>query len=181
MRTLKPCLFICVLFFLMTKISAQNVGYLYVQGHHELSPSFGGGAFLELGYPLNKSDYLIFEPNIEYYSNQAQDIIIVPILAGYRYLFSRKEYGLYVQPVTGYSFGSTKINETKSNGDSVHAKASGFTAGLGIGYAFNAAWWPGLAVELRYMREFITDDPQLSVLSFRLVLSTISLRKRRPH
>jgi len=180
MRILKQCVLICGLFFLTTKISAQDLGYLYVQGHPELSPSFGGSAYLEIGYPLSKSDYLIFEPTLESFRNHGQSVTIVPLLFGYRYLLSRKQYGFYFQPVSGYSFGSTKINETKSPGDTVHAKAKGFTAGLGFGYAFRENWWTGLAVELRYMRDFVAGDPQLSMLSLRLVLGTTALRKRRP-
>jgi hypothetical protein len=177
MKGLKKCILICGLFFSMTKMSGQDLGHVFVQGHPDFSYGFGGGAALELGYPVKRSDYLVFEPGVEFFGNKGQWIYIFPILTGYRYLLNRKEYGIYFQPMLGYTIGSTAIKETKTTGDTVNAKANGFTAGLGIGYIFKT-FLRGDGIELRYTRDFITNDPQISILSIRLLVYTIPLKRR---
>lgn len=180
MNTYKKCILVCGLFFMMTRISGQDFSHVFVQGYPDFSYGFGGGATLEFGYPLNKSDYLVLEPGVEFFGNKGEWVYLFPILTGYRYMLNRKPYGLYLQAVAGYTFGSTAIKETKSSGDTVNAKAYGVTAGLGVGYAFRTFLF-GDNVELRYTREFIAGDPQISMLAIRLLNYTIPLKRRIVH
>src|ERR1700753_4280192 len=104
----------------------------------------GFGAFLNVSVPITDQDAAIVEGAVYYLANISADTheAVAPVLAGYRHLLSQNDFGFYVEPVAGYSFGETDIQKSgpdggalyKPNGDPLNQKVTGLTTGLGFGY-----------------------------------------------
>src|ERR1700743_515935 len=153
------------------------VEHLYVKGGSPGFPyAFGSGTFLEIAARAGDHDKIIFEPGMDYFANRSQWVLIFPILAAYRHYLSSKDYGLYLQPVAGYTGGTTAITKkdgsgspvTDTHGDTLQQKGNGITAGLGLGYTFKGIM-NDYSIELRYEHIFVPADPQITMISLRYV------------
>jgi hypothetical protein len=166
-------------FFLFSIANAQfDFSYISVKGFS----GFGGGSFLDLGILIRNGDIIMAEPNCQFFGKG--DVFIFPVLAGYRHYLSGKGHGLYMEPLAGYTFGSTSITQTNASGtpvtdgrgDTLSQKGNGFTAGIGVGYSFQK--FPAYGIEFKYEHIFLPGHPQINILSFGL--SYMILLKRRP-
>jgi hypothetical protein len=157
---------------LMTKtISPNGTGTLVSQNFSAI----GFGGFLNLGFPVSETGAITTEGGIYYFAKNDNQIFMVPVLAGYRYIFTG-DYGWYVEPKFGYTFGSTDIQKydaignplNQTNGKPLNQKVTGMTTGIGFGYLFPVIGRLRLNIGLRYEHTFVTGDPSPSVLSLRI-------------
>ena len=96
----------------------------------------GFGGFLNFSFPVSDANYLTLEGGLQYYKDEYdEELVLVPVLAGYRYTLNQSGSGLYVEPNAGYMFGSSTIQPASTYSDD-YAKVSGPTAGLSVGYLF---------------------------------------------
>ena len=161
---------LCISLVLSTGLSAQlEVTHLFSKG---LSAT-GFGAFLRVGVPIANRDEISGELGFQYFSTTGHNLLVLPLLAGYRHYFNGSGSGIYVEPTVGYSFGASDIQKIDQNGNPMYdqsgqeldMKVSGATAGLGVGYLFPS--FP-LNIGLRYMHLFVTGDPAQNIVSFRV-------------
>ena len=185
MRKNKSCLLLFSVLFSLASANAQaDFAHLIAKGSTGFPRSYGGGAFLEFGLPVNGGDKPIIEPGTYFFGNRGRWVFIFPLLTGYRHTLNGKGYGLYVQPVLGYTAGSTAIPTTTASGqpvtdrqgDTLRQKGNGLTAGLGLGYLFKRLF-NDYSCELRYEHIFAAGYPKIAMLSFRFVY-TFSLKNK---
>ena len=154
---------------LATALSAQiEVTHLFSKG----LAATGFGAFLRVGIPIPSQDEISGELGFQYFSTSGHNLLVLPLLVGYRHYFGGKGSGIYLEPTAGYSFGASDIQKTDANGSglyddlghAVDLKVSGLTAGLGVGYLIPN--FP-LNIGFRYLRLFVSGDPSQNIISFR--------------
>jgi hypothetical protein len=181
----KKLLLFCLLFCLYSAVYAQiEVAHLMTK---TISPAADGrlvsrnfsaigfGGFLNLGFPVSETGAVTTEGGIYYFAKDVHQIFMVPVLAGYRYILTG-DYGWYVEPKFGYTFGSTDIQKydatgnpaDQTNGKPLNQKVTGVTTGLGFGYLFPVIGRLRLNAGLRYEHTFVTGDPSPGVLSLRI-------------
>ena len=87
------------------------------------------------------------------------------------------DYGFYVEPVAGYTFGATDIQAvdangtplTNANGDQLDQKVAGPVGGLGFGYLFPQSGAIRFNISLRYEHTFVTGGyPSLNIIALRI-------------
>ena len=131
----------------------------------------GFGMYLHIGTPVSKGAEISGELGFYYFAPQGTHMIMIPLLAGYRYNLNRTRTGLYVEPQVGYSFGGTDIQKTDESGNTIYnndevvdQKVSGMTGAITAGYLF-----PKIPLQLgiRYTHIFVSGDPTQSILSLR--------------
>ena len=158
---------------LMTKTVLPNgSGALVTQNFSAI----GFGGFLNLGFPVNETGAITTEGGIYYFAKDDNQVFLIPVLAGYRYILTGTTEGWYVEPKLGYTFGNTNFQKYnaignplyQSNGNPLDQKTAGMTAGIGFGYLFPIIGRLRLNVGLRYEHTFVTGDPSPSVLSLRI-------------
>ena len=105
-----------------------------------------------------------------------EDLVLIPVLLGYRYTLNQTGTGFYVEPNAGYSFGASSIEiATESGGFTGKiARVAGPTAGLGFGYLIDIGRIP-FNFGLRYEHNFASTST--NVFAFRISHS-FSFRKR---
>ena len=136
----------------------------------------GFGAFLNLSLPITENDAIIAEGAFYYFKHNDNNVAIAPLLVGYRHLLAGPDYGFYLEPVVGYSFGATDIQKTDGagnflfnpNGNEVDQKVTGATTGLGFGYLFEPSGPVQFNISIRYEHTFVSGDPSLNVLALRI-------------
>jgi len=136
----------------------------------------GFGAFLNFSFPITQNDAVVAEGAFYYFKHSGNNVAIAPVLAGYRRLLTGLDYGFYVEPVLGYSFGATDIQKTDAagnyifnpNGNEIDQKVTGATAGLGFGYLFEPSGPIQFNISIRYEHTFVSGDPSLNVLALRI-------------
>jgi hypothetical protein len=144
----------------------------------------GLGGFFHGGFPVAKGDEIGLEAGFQYFAPGQSHLIFVPLLGSYRHFFNHSGSGWYIEPFAGYAFGNTDIQKLDAagnpivNSDStdVDQKASGPTAGLGVGYILPSATLP-LNFGLRFEHVFISGDPTATILSFRVSWSVFTSRR----
>ena len=124
-------------------LSQAQIEYGFLSGKN--FSGHGGSAMFNISSPISDADYFTAELGAGIFSNGDNNVVVVPILAGYRYTVDRSGMGLYVEPRIGYSIGGTDIEKLDATGQPVYdynankwvdIKASGVTAGANIGYLF---------------------------------------------
>ena len=138
----------------------------------------GFGGFLNFSIPVSNtwSNAAIVEGGVFVFSNNGSHEAVAPVLGGYRYLLTDADKGFYVEPVAGYTFGGTDIQEydangvalTKANGDQLDRKVGGLDTGLGFGYLFEQSGPIRFNISLRYEHTFVNGDPALNIISLRI-------------
>jgi hypothetical protein len=184
MRRFRP---ITLLFGALLSFTAANAqtefSQLFVKGY--VSP--GTGAYFDIAIAApGRGNWWMIEPSMEYFYNYQDNYAFVfPTLAGIRHVLKGKCHGFYVEPLAGYTFGSSTIPRTNAAGkpvtnaigDTVDRKGSGVTAGLGFGYLFPHS---GLYnIELRYEHTFHEGHPQIDILALRFAYTFIFPKSRR--
>lgn len=165
---------VCFLLFSFHLSHAQvEVAYAKVKDFK----SVGFGGFLNFSFPVSESDYLTIEGGAQYFKNKfSEDLILIPVIAGYRYTLDRSGSGFYAEPFAGYAFGGSSIEIYDSNGDweDGDAEVAGPVAGLGIGYLIDLGNIP-FNFALRYQHSF--GEYGANVFAFR-ISHTLGFRKR---
>jgi hypothetical protein len=167
------------LFLLLFSICLCSAAYAQIEVVQLQSKGFsatGFGAFLNLSLPVTQSDAIIAEGAFYYFKHDGNNIAIAPLLAGYRRLLNDPDYGFYVEPVLGYSFGATDIQKMdaadnylfKHDGNELDQMVTGATAGLGFGYLFEPSGPVQFNISIRYEHTFVSGDPSLNVLALRI-------------
>lgn len=135
------------------------------------TPATGLGIYLHTGFPVSKSTEVSAELGFYYFAPQRNHMIMVPLLAGYRYNLNHTRTGFYLEPQAGYTFGNSDIHKTDANGNLIYEndevvdqKISGLTGAFSVGYLFPKI---PLQLGLRYTHIFVSGDPTQSILSFR--------------
>jgi hypothetical protein len=170
-KLLLPVVFLC--FF--------SVAHAQIEVAHLSSKNFsatGFGGFLNFAIPITDNDAGIVEGGVYVFSHDGSHEAVAPVLIGYRHLFSDyNDYGFYVEPVAGYTFGATDIQAYdakgtplyKSNGDQLDQKVAGPVTGLGFGYLFQQSGRIRFNISLRYEHTFVAgSDPQLDIIALRI-------------
>jgi hypothetical protein len=131
----------------------------------------GLGIYMHVGFPVSKSSEVSGELGFYYFSPQPNHMIMLPLLAGYRYNLNGTRTGFYLEPQAGYTFGNSDIHKTDANGNLIYVndevldqKISGLTGAFSAGYLFPKI---PLQLGLRYTHIFVSGDPTQSILSFR--------------
>jgi hypothetical protein len=172
---------LCVSLVLSTALSAQiEVTHLFSKG---LSAT-GFGAFLRVGVPIASGDEISGDLGFQYFSTNGNNLLVLPLLAGYRHYFDGSGSGLYLEPMAGYSFGATDIQKTDQYGNGIYdgsghqvdVKISGATAGLGFGYLIPS--FP-LNLGLRYIHLFVSGDQAQNIVSFRVSYALAFARREK--
>ncbi len=122
---------------------------------------------------------------ILFYNYQSQYAFVFPTLAGIRHMLNGKCQGFYVEPLTGYMFGSTTIPRTNAAGkpvtnaygDTVDQKGTGIMAGFGFGYLFPRS--NCYNIELRYEHTFLDGHPQIDILALRFAYTFVFPKSKR--
>jgi hypothetical protein len=143
----------------------------------------GFGAFIHGGFPVSKGDEIGVEANFDFFAPDSSHLVFIPLLVTYRYTFNRTGTGFYVEPVAGYTFGTTDVQAKDGNGNllynadgsEVDEKFNGAAAGLGVGYIIPDAHYP-LNFCLRYEHVFVSGAAP-SLLSFRVSWSVLTGRR----
>ena len=135
--------------------------------------STGFGGFVGMATPVTMGNSITAEVGFYNFKNNNHQIVLIPLVLGYRYTLNGTGKGLYVEPTAGYTIGGTdiqkgdKVNSSVvDDGLSVERKASGITSGVVAGFIF-----PGkgaLNMGLRYQHAFVAKDPALNMLSLRI-------------
>ncbi len=114
----------------------------------------GFGAFLNFAIPVSEADFVTAEGGLDLFSSQQQNVVVLPLLAGYRYTLDRSGTGFYLEPNAGYSYGGTDIQIEDQNGNYADQKVSGVAAGASAGYLFEPAGRIQFNLGLRYEHIF---------------------------
>ena len=135
--------------------------------------STGFGGFLSMATPVTPGNSITAEGGFYNFKNNHHQVVLIPLVLGYRHTINGTGQGVYVEPTAGYTIGGTNIQKAdKANssivddGLSVERKASGITSGVVAGFIF-----PGkgaLYIGLRYQHAFVAKDPALNMLSVRI-------------
>jgi len=134
------------------------------------------GGFLNIGIPVSDAADVTAEFGVYAFSAHDNSVVIVPILAGYRYTLDQSGSGFYIEPFAGYTIGATDISKTDKNGNLMYdnsgremeQKAQGITSGAGFGYLFQPAGRLVFNLGIRYLHVFSGGDPQPNMFSLRL-------------
>lgn len=169
------------LFFLLSSASAQ------IEVAHLRSKDFaanGFGGFLNFSFPVAEYGAVSAELGFYYFKKSGDQVLMLPLLLGYRYMLQDPEDGFYLEPNAGYNIGYTDIQKEDENGQLIYdpvtgeyaeQKAMGITTGLAAGYIFNGNLKFNLG--LRYQRVFVSGDPSYNLFSFRISYP-LSFRRR---
>jgi hypothetical protein len=161
-------LLFCSFLFISNISNAQlEVAHLSMKGFSAI----GLGGFLNVGIPISEGASVTGELGLYSFKHSGNQVLLFPILLGYRHTINNTGSGIYLEPVLGYTIGATDI--TKSGYG--EQKASGVTAGIGTGYIF-----PGrisFNLGLCYKHIFISSNPSPNIFSLR-VSHSFSLGRR---
>jgi len=170
-KLLLPALLLC---FFSTSYAQIEVAHLSSKGFD----ATGFGGFLNFAIPVNDNNAAIVEGAVYVFSHDDSHAAVAPLLAGYRHLLSNNDdYGFYLEPVAGYTFGGTDIQAYdnnnvplyKPNGDQLDQKVSGPVGGLGFGYLFQQSGRIRFNLSLRYEHTFVVGGyPQLNIIALRI-------------
>jgi hypothetical protein len=172
----KKTLLFCTSFLSYSFIHAQ------IEVAHFSTKNFsatGFGTFLNVGIPINQTDAITPEIGLYYFNSNGNNIAAAPLLLGYRHLLNANgdDFGFYVEPVAGYSFGGTDIQKLDQNGNPEYGpdgnqadqKVTGVTTGLGFGYLFRQSGWIRFNIGLRYEHTFVSNgDPATNIFALRV-------------
>jgi len=150
--------------------------------------STGFGGFIHGAIPVGKADDIGLEAGIYAFNATANShLLFLPLLVSFRHAFSPNGTGFYVEPLAGYTIGSTDIQQTDAAGNPLYntdgtekdVKASGPAAGLGVGYIIPSSSVP-LNFGLRYEHVFVTGGaPAQSLIAFRVAWSLLTAKRLR--
>lgn len=119
--------------------------------------AIGFGGFFNVAIPISTADYVTGEVGLSVYSSNENDVILAPILAGYRFTLNRTGDGFYVEPNAGYGFGATDIQIPDASGIYNNAKVAGAATGLTLGYLFQPLGRIQFNLGIRYEHIFGSD------------------------
>jgi hypothetical protein len=138
--------------------------------------AFGLGSFINFGVPVTESGTISLEGGFIYFTTIDQNAVIAPVIAGYRKVLGEENFGWYVEPMVGYTFGGSDIQKTdangygltKPNGDQIDQDMNGPTACINFGYLFEPGRHVQFNINLRYEHVFVPGDPALNLISLRV-------------
>jgi hypothetical protein len=119
--------------------------------------AFGFGGLLNFAFAVSDADYVTTEIGFSAFSNNGNNVLTAPLLAGYRFTIDRSGLGFYLEPNAGYGFAATDIQLPNSQGIYSDAKISGAATGFTVGYLFPPASWIQFNVGVRYEHIFGSD------------------------
>jgi opacity protein-like surface antigen len=137
----------------------------------------GFGSFLNFGIVVNETSAIIIEGGIYVFSQDDNHFYMGPCLVGFRQLLTQNEdYGWYLEPVLGYTFGDTDIQKSNNNGNPLYQtdgnplnqKVAGPTTGLGFGYLFQPSGRIRFNIGLRFEHSFVNGDPATNIVALRI-------------
>jgi hypothetical protein len=148
--------------------------------------STGVGGFIHGAIPVGKADDIGLEAGIYAFNATSNThLLFLPLLVSFRHAFSPNGTGIYVEPLAGYTIGSTDIPQTDAGGNTLYntdgtekdIKASGPAAGLGVGYIIPSSSVP-LNFGIRYERVFVSGGaPAQSLIAFRVAWSLLTAKR----
>lgn len=103
---------------------------------------------------MREAGFVTAEDGLDLFSSQQQNVVVLPLLAGYRYTLDRSGTGFYLEPNAGYSYGGTDIPIEDQNRNYADQKVSGVAAGARSRYPFEPAGRIQCNLGLRYEHIF---------------------------
>ncbi len=158
---LKKQLFIVAAFMFSTVVSNAQIEVAHIS--YKEFKEVGFGAFLNFSFPVSDANYLTLEGGLQSFKNRDEEgLVVVPILAGYRYTFDKSGTGFYIEPNAGYSIGGSDIVRYDEAGNFIldennnytYENPSGIMAGVGLGYLLQPGGSLQFNFGLRYERIF---------------------------
>ena len=153
-KTIITCLFVSLYFLSGAQLEVAHLSTKNFSG-------VGFGAFLNVSIPVSDANYLTSEAGLYVFSHNDNNIVLLPLLAGYRYTLNGTGTGLYIEPNAGYSFGASDIKKYNEfsmpiyvNGKQAEQKVTGATTGLNFGYLFEQTGIIQFNIALRYEHIF---------------------------
>lgn len=125
---------------------------------------FGYGGSLSFGIPVSEANSLRFDGGIYLYGDE--DVIIAPVLLGYRKSLDGSGRGWYLEPGIGFTFGETTLRLNDGNGNFRIQKSQGPTLGIGGGFLLRGDL--ELDIGIRYRLVYIPTDPVIQFLNFKI-------------
>ena len=183
MNTFKKFKAFLVALILLTATHATHaqlqVTQLILKGH----AATGFGAFFHGDFPTGKGNEITAEIGLDYFAPNQSHLVFIPLLVGFRHTFNGSGTGFYIEPLVGYTFGSTDIQKTDANGNplfnadgsEIDEKYNGATAALGIGYILPNPRCP-VNLGLRFEHTFVSGTAP-SLLAFRASWSVLTGRR----
>jgi len=129
--------------------------------------AFGFGGFFNFAFPVTDADYVSAEIGLGVFSNNGNNVVTAPFLAGYRFTIDRSGTGFYLEPNAGYAAAATDIQLPDANGIYSDAKISGAAGGLTFGYLFQPTGRIQFNLGIRYEHIFGSDFAS-NIFSFRI-------------
>ena len=178
----KKLLLFCIALCIYSRCCAQiEVARLQSKGFN----AFGFGSVLSFGVPVTETGSVSIEGGFTYFTDGVNNAAIAPILGGFRQIITGNNYGWYVEPMVGYSYGGSDIQKTdangygliKPNGDQIDLAMNGPTACINFGYLFEPGRHTQLNANLRYEHVFVPGDPSLNVFSLRITYNILFGRR----
>ena len=118
------------LFFTCLNLNAQIQGAKII-GKNGDGISLGYGGFFKLSYNITEASDVSAEVGALIFPAKKGSFSkgwgVIPVKAGYRYIFTKKSYGPYIEPQLGYNIMG--VNPADKN-------FTGFVWGIGTGYQF---------------------------------------------
>ncbi len=173
MNFIKRFLFLAIFLFVCRAANAQiEVAHLTSKGFS----ATGFGGFVNVSIPITDVNAGIIEGGVYVFSNNGNHEAVAPVLLGFRHLLMDTDYGFYVEPVAGYTFGATDLQAydangvplNKPDGSQADRKVSGIDTGVGFGYLFEQSGPVRFNISLRYEHAFVANDPALNIIALRI-------------
>lgn len=120
--------------------------------------AFGIGGFLNFSIPVSEANYVTLDGGVQYFKDKnTMELVLVPVLIGYRYTLDQTGSGFYIEPNAGYTFSVSD-----------YGNYAGPVAGVGVGYLITLGNVP-LNFGLRYEHSF--GKPPTNVFALRIAHS----------
>lgn len=167
---MKKSITYCFLFFISINLSAQVAATKLISKNNR-DNGIGYGFFIKGSYPISGNSDVTLEFGFNQFSKKTDSTFNysnVPVKLGYRFIFSKKNYGFHLGPAIGLNISGLNSNTPKSSRFSPNpdTEFGGVVVSSAFGYSFNPRKLK-LNIELIYERNIIKKMDDLEFIGIR--------------